>query len=162
MGLPKYVDTLADFRVTEPINQPFVNTTPNTMTPQASKEDADRTLQELKIEALVQLKMIRERMFYDVIDETASFKDRLSLAEHLVKSTPIEAEMKKLEGPKNVFQFGFSFSKPDGTTETVGNIIEGQATSVEPAAVSSGGPIPELPGEALFPEFAFVEMEDDL
>lgn len=124
-----------------------------------TKEEADRTLQELKIEALVQLKMIREQMFYDVCDQTASFKDRLSLAEHLVKSTPIEAEMKRIEGPKNVFQFGFSFNRPDGSTETVGNVID--AVAELPAVSASANPVPELPGEALFPEFAFIEMEDD-
>lgn len=124
-----------------------------------TREDADRTLQELKIEALVQLKMIRERMFFDVCDETASFKDRLSLAEHLVKSTPIEAEMKRMEGPKNVFQFGFSFNRPDGSTEVVGNVINGEASPVAAPVALVGSE--DLPGEAFFPEFAGIMMEDD-
>lgn len=130
-------------------------------TPKLTREEADRTLQELKIEALVQLKMVRERMFFDVCDETASFKDRLSLAEHLVKSTPIEAEMKRMEGPKNVFQFGFAFNRPDGSTETVGNVFDVASEGSVAQVAGPSDPVPELPGEALFPEFAFIEMEDD-
>ena len=126
--------------------------------PTPTREDADRILQQIKIESIVQLRMVREQMFLDAIDETASFKDRLALAEHLVKSTPIESEMKKLEGPKNVFQFGFNFEAPDGQVKTVGNAtIDAEPQQI----VAPQEPMDAWPGEAFFPEFAFVEMEDD-
>ena len=126
--------------------------------PTPTREDADRILQQIKIESIVQLRMIREQLFLDAVDETASFKDRMALAEHLVKSTPIESEMKKLEGPKNVFQFGFNFNRPDGSSKLVGNVIDSEAA---PAAMPEASGMSEWPGEAFFPEFAFVEMEDD-
>lgn len=128
--------------------------------PTVTKEDASRILEEIKIQSIVQLSLVREQLFIDAIDPTASFKDRLALAEHLVKSTPIESEMKKLEGPKNVFQFGFNFNRPDGSSKLVGNVIDSEPAPSATGAVQAGDGI-EWPGEAFFPEFAFVEMEDD-
>lgn len=128
--------------------------------PTPTREDADRILQQIKIESIVQLRMIREQLFLDAVDETASFKDRMALAEHLVKSTPIESEMKKLEGPKNVFQFGFNFNRPDGSSKLVGNVIDSEPAPSATGAIQTSDGI-EWPGEAFFPEFAFVEMEDD-
>lgn len=126
--------------------------------PTVTKEDASRILEEIKIQSIVQLSLVREQLFIDAIDPTASFKDRLALAEHLVKSTPIESEMKKLEGPKNVFQFGFNFNRPDGSSKLVGNVIDSETA---PTALPETSGMSEWPGEAFFPEFAFVEMEDD-
>lgn len=126
---------------------------------QPTKEDASRIVEEIKIQSVVQLSLVREQLFLDAMDPMASFKDRLALAEHLVKSTPIESEMKKLEGPKTLVQFGFTMNRPDGTVKAVGNVIDGTAHT--PIEVESGSLGSDLPGEAFFPEFAFVEMEDD-
>jgi hypothetical protein len=94
---------------------------------------ADSTHAELKLKALVQLDMIRESLFLDVMDTTASVKDKLAFAEHLVKSTMLEAEAKKAAEVVPTFNFGFAFQAPDGGTKVVGAVIDNSTEVVQAA-----------------------------
>lgn len=114
-----------------------------------SKQDSEAAHERLKINALVQLELLRDQMFFEAIDPTTSFKEKLAYAEHLVKSTPIESEMKKAEGAPNAFQFAFQFQSPGGEIQTVGATID-----VTPQAVSGDEPgLPMLVQDAPLGDF---------
>ena len=89
-----------------------------------TKQDSEAAHERLKVNALVQLELLRDQMFFEAIDPSTSFKEKLAYAEHLVKSTPIESEMKKVEGQANAFQFAFQFQSPGGEVQTVGATID--------------------------------------
>ena len=107
-----------------------------------NKELADETHQKLKFKSLVQLDILREEIFLNVMEPTASVKEKLALAEHLVKSTLLEAEAKKAAEVPPTFNFGFNFQSPSGEVKTVGSVIEGQSSvgRPEPLAVESKAP----------------------
>lgn len=117
----------------------------DTYNPKAiDKALADSTHAELKLKALVQLDMIRESLFLDVMDTTASVKDKLAFAEHLVKSTMLEAEAKKAAEVAPTFNFGFAFQAPDGGTKVVGAVIDNSSQRPD---IPSAEIIPPAKGE---------------
>jgi len=95
------------------------------------KELADETHQKLKFKSLIQLDILREEIFLNVMEPSASIKEKLALAEHLVKSTLLEAEAKKAAEVPQTFNFGFNFQSPSGEVKTVGSVIEGSSEAVQ-------------------------------
>jgi len=119
-----------------------MNSFPTYNADRINKELADETHQKLKFKSLVQLDILREEIFLNVMEPTASVKEKLALAEHLVKSTLLEAEAKKAAEVPPTFNFGFNFQSPSGEVKTVGSVIEGRPRlgESEPLALESEPP----------------------
>ncbi len=117
--------------------------------PHLDQDTAETIKQQLALKSLAQLDLLRERLFFEAMEPTASAKEVLQLCEHLVKSTDLEnISRRPAETSPALVNFGFVFHSPNGATQVVGNVA---ASSVPPALpVIQGEGVPEAirPGGA--------------
>ncbi len=99
--------------------------------PDLDQATADTIKQQMVLKSLAQLDLLRERLFFEAMEPTATTKEVLQLCEHLVKSTDLENVSKRpAEQASPLVNFGFVFHSPNGDTQVVGNV---RASSMEPA-----------------------------
>lgn len=119
-----------------------------------TREEADAAKERLQYKALIQLEVLREDTFFQVMDAGTPLKDKLAFMDQLAKSTPLESMHKRVENTQPVFQFGFAFQRPDGQIKTVGAVLDGSlpqdpapALLVSPVATFADLDLPVLEGE---------------
>lgn len=118
--------------------------------PDLDQATADTIKQQMVLKSLAQLDLLRERLFFEAMEPTATTKEVLQLCEHLVKSTDLENVSKRpAEQASPLVNFGFVFHSPNGDTQVVGNV---RASSMEPA-------LPVIQGESVRVEVSDPETE---
>lgn len=104
--------------------------------PHLDQAAADTIQQQMTLKSLAQLDMLREKLFFEAMEPTASTKEILAYCEHLVKSTSLENISKRSTENNSppLVNFGFVFHTPSGSTQVTGNVgihqIEGAAEKV--------------------------------
>jgi len=119
--------------------------------PNLDKDAAENIKAQMLLKSLAQLDLLREKMFFNAMEPTASMKEVLAVSEHLVKSTDLELISRKpVEQGQGLVNFGLVFHSPGGDVKVVGNV---QASSVPAPRIEERVSAPVIEAE-------FDEMEE--